>query len=111
MSIHRSLAPRGALKRTRNVLTRIERLQSLKTAGKWKEEENSIFGIPKVRTQFKTAKKKAAKKETAEGAPGAAPAAGGAAPAAGAKPAAGAAGAAGAKAAPAAKADDKKAKK
>jgi small basic protein (TIGR04137 family) len=100
MSIHRSLATRGALARTRNVLTRIERLQSLKAAGKWSEEESSIFGIPKVRTHVKVAKKKAVKKEAAEGA-AAAPAAGAAAaPAAGAKAAAPAAKAA----APAAKA-------
>lgn len=101
MSIHRSLAERGALKRTRNVLTRTERCEALKTAGKWTEELSSVFGLPKVRTQFKTAKKKAVKKEgEAAAAPGAAPAAGG-------KPAAGAPAAKGA-AAPAAKADAKK---
>jgi small basic protein (TIGR04137 family) len=113
MSIHRSLAPRGALKRSRNVLTRAERCEALKTAGKWKGEEASIFGLPKVRTLFKVAKKKAAKKETAEGAaavpgaPGAAPAAAGAAgakaAAPGAKAAAPAAAGAGDKKAPAKK--------
>src|SRR5262245_63694417 len=99
MSIHRSLAARGALKRTRNVLSRLERCEALKAAGKWKEEESSIFGLPKVRTHVKTAKKKAAKKETA-----AAPGAEGAAAAPGAAPAAGAAAGAakGAAAAPAA---------
>lgn len=117
MSIHRSLAPRGALKRSRNVMTRRERCEILKAAGKWSEEESSLFGLPKVRTQFKVAKKKAVKKEAAAGAavPGAAPAPGakGAAPGAkGATPAAGAKGAApaaGKAAAPAAKGGDKKA--
>ncbi|MFN0207258.1 MAG: small basic protein [Planctomycetota bacterium] len=113
MSIHRSLAPRGALKRSRNVMTRKERCEILKAAGKWNEEESSLFGLPKVRTQFKVAKKKAVKKEAAEGAaaPGAAAPAGaaaakGAAPAGakGATPAGGKAAAA-----PAAKAGDKKA--
>lgn len=100
MSIHRSLATRGALVRTRNVLTRLERCLTLKSAGKWAEEESSIFGLPKVRTHVKVAKKKAAKKETAEAAPGAAPGAA-AAPAKGAAPGAAAAPAKGA--APAAK--------
>ena len=111
MSIHRSLASRGALKRTRNVLSRLERCEALKAAGKWKEEESSIFGLPKVRTHVKTAKKKAAKKETAA-APGAEGAAAGAAPAAGAAGAAGAKGAAApAAAGKAAPAADKKAAK
>jgi len=112
MSIHRSLAARGALKRTRNVLSRLERCEALKAAGKWKEEESSIFGLPKVRTHVKTAKKKAAKKETAAapGAEGAAAAAPGAAPAAGAAKGA-AAPAAAAKGAAAAPAADKKAAK
>ncbi|HKE02015.1 MAG TPA: small basic protein [Planctomycetota bacterium] len=125
MSIHRSLAERGALTRTRNVLTRKERCEKLKETGKWKEEETSIFGLPKVRTQFKTAKKKAPKKEAVEGAaaPGAegaaaapaaagAPAKGGAAPAKGAAaPAKGAAAPAKGAPAPAAGGDKKGAKK
>lgn len=111
MSIHRSLASRSALSRTRNVFTRKERCELLAAAGKWKESESSIFGLPKVRTRVKSAKKKAAKKEEgAAGAAGAAPAAGakGAAPAAGAK---GAAPAAGAKPAAAAGGDKKAAAK
>jgi small basic protein (TIGR04137 family) len=119
MSIHRSLASRGALKRTRNVLTRVERCQTLKAAGKWSEEESSIFGLLKVRTHVKSAKKKAVKKEaTAEGAaaaPGAAapgaPGAAAAAPAKGGAAAKGAAAPAAKGAAPAAAAGDKKAAK
>ena len=108
MSIHSSLRGGDTLKGERSVLTRQERIASLKKAGKFEEEKRSIYGLPKVRTKFKVAgaKKKAAK----EAAPGAA---GGtvAAPAAGAGAGAGAKGAAPAAkgaAAPAAKKGDKK---
>lgn len=92
MSIHRSLATAGKLKRHRNVLTRAERLDILKKDERWKEGQ-SIFGLPKVRNIMAKAKKK---KEEAEGAAApaaaapaaAAPAAGGKAPAKGAAPAA-----------------------
>jgi len=113
MSIHSSLRGGDTLKGERSVLTRQERIASLKKAGKFEEEKRSIYGLPKVRTKFKIAgaKKKAAAKEGAPGAAGAAGApgaAGAAAPAAGAKGAAAPA-AGGAKgAAPAAKKADKK---
>jgi small basic protein (TIGR04137 family) len=82
MSIHRSLATAGKLKRHRNVLTRAERLEILKKDERWKEGQ-SIFGLPKVRNILAKAKKK---KEEAEAAPAAgAPAAGAAAPAKDAK--------------------------
>jgi small basic protein (TIGR04137 family) len=119
MSIHSSLRGGDTLKGERSVLTRQERIASLKKAGKFEEDKRSIYGLPKVRTKFKVAgaKKKAAAKEAAPGVPGApgapgAPAAAGAA--AGAKGAAapaakGAAAAAPAKAAAApAKKGDKK---
>jgi small basic protein (TIGR04137 family) len=80
MSIHRSLATAGKLKRHRNVLTRSERLDILKKDERWKEGQ-SIFGLPKVRNILAKAKKKE-KEATADAA---APAAG--APAAGAAPA------------------------
>ena len=101
MSIHRSLATAGKLKRHRNVLTRAERLDILKKDERWKEGQ-SIFGLPKVRNIMAKAKKK--KEEAAEGA--AAPAAGAAAAAA--TPAKGAASAKGAAPAAPAKKDDKK---
>jgi small basic protein (TIGR04137 family) len=102
MSIHRSLATAGKLKRHRNVLTRSERLDILKKDERWKEGQ-SIFGLPKVRNIMAKAKKK--EKEAAEGA---APAAGAAA-AAPAKDAKAAAPAAkDAKAAAPAKKDEKK---
>jgi len=47
MSIDRSLKITGALKRHRNVLTRAERLESLKEEEKWSEGD-SLFGLPKV---------------------------------------------------------------
>ena len=104
MSIHSSLRGGDTLKGERSVLTRTERIASLKKAGKFEEEKRSIYGLPKVRTKFKIAgaKKKTAK-EAAPGAAGGTAAAGAAAPAAGAKGAAPAAAGAKAAAAPAAK--------
>ena len=112
MTIHSSLRGVNSLKGERSVLTRQERIASLKKAGKFEEEKRSIYGLPKVRTKFKVAgaKKKAAK-EAVPGAAGVAGAPGTAAAAAGA-PAAGAKGAAApaakGAAAPAAKKGDKK---
>lgn len=85
MSVHQSLRARSLLNRSRNVFTRQERLEQLEKDGKRKTED-SVFGLPKVRTRFKVAKKKgdaAAKGEGEAAAPGAAKPA---APAAGAKP-------------------------
>jgi small basic protein (TIGR04137 family) len=109
MSIHKSLATAGNLKRHRNVLTRTERLDLLKQEDRWKEGQ-SIFNLPKCRNIMVRAKKKEKEATAAAPAAGAAPA-GGAAPAAakGAAPAAkGAAPAKDAKAAAPAKKDDKK---
>jgi small basic protein (TIGR04137 family) len=98
MSLDRSLKSANSLIRHRNVLTRAERLDTLKEAEKWTDKK-SVFGLPKVAHRKQEAIK-AVKEETAEGAvAGAAPAApvaGGKAPAAGA--AKGAAPAAGGKA-------------
>ena len=106
MSIHSSLRGGDTLKGERSVLTRQERIASLKKAGKFEEEKRSVYGLPKVRTKFKVAgAKKKTVKEAAPGAAGAT-AAGAAAPAAaGAK---GAAAAPAKAAAPAAKKADKK---
>ena len=57
MSIHRSLKVKGALLRSRNVWTRIERLEALQKTGEWKEGK-AVYGLRKVRTQFKTRKSK-----------------------------------------------------
>ena len=62
MSIHRSLVTGGALARSRNVLTRYERILELRKTGKW-DDEQSPYGLPKVRVlkvkkRGKTKKKK-----------------------------------------------------
>ncbi|MCB9899422.1 MAG: small basic protein [Planctomycetes bacterium] len=56
MSIHRSLKVKSALLRSRNVWTRVERLEALKKKGEWKEGV-SVYGIRKVRTSFGKKKK------------------------------------------------------
>ena len=105
MSIHRSLAIIGKLKRHRNVLKKSERLERLLADGK-PADEILIFELPKLRNIMLKVKPKAKKEEAA--AEGAAPAEGAvAAPGAGAKTAAPAAGAG----KPAAKADAKTDKK
>ena len=70
MSIHSSLRGAGAGARHRNVLTRIERIEKLRDAGKWTEDEGDVFGLPKVRTmKIKVGgkKKKKAEEAAAEG--------------------------------------------
>lgn len=93
MSQHPSLRSSDKDKKQRSVLKRYERINLLRDKEKWNEED-SVFGLPKVKImKFKVKKEKAAA-ETAEGtaapAAGTAPAAGAAAKAApaGAKPAA-----------------------
>ena len=66
MSIHSSLRSSGALGRVRNVFKRVERLQILRDGARW-DESQSVFGLPKVRTQFKTASSKKKKKDEKEG--------------------------------------------
>ena len=104
MSIHRSLAIIGKLRRHRNVLKKSERLERLLSDGK-PADEISIFGLPKLRNIMAKIKPKPKKEDAAaegaapvEGAVAAAPAGAKAAP--GAKAPAAAAG----KAAPGAKA-------
>lgn len=63
MTIDKSLKVQRGLIKNRNVLTRVERLERLQEADRWKEGD-SIFGLPKVRVQKVTLKKKKkAKKE------------------------------------------------
>ncbi len=85
MSIHPSLRGVSTLIGDRSVFTRRERLEILAKAGKFKEGERSVLGLPKVRTRFKTAGAKKAEKKADDKA--AAPAAKAAAPAAKAAPA------------------------
>jgi small basic protein (TIGR04137 family) len=80
MSIDKSLRRKNQLARSRNVLTRGERIKVLQDEERW-PEDRSPFGLPKVRV-LKIAKKakKAAKEEEKPAEEGAAEAA--AAPAA-----------------------------
>ncbi|HSV26326.1 MAG TPA: small basic protein [Sedimentisphaerales bacterium] len=82
MSIDRSLKTKGILERHRNVLTRAERIEILKSQERWQEGE-TVLGLPKVAhrkiaTGKKSAEEKAAeeaaKAAAATAAPGAAPA-------------------------------------
>ncbi len=57
MSIHRSLKSKNMLTRSRNVLSRTERIEALRKAEKW-EEGRSVFGLPSVRAQKPRKKKK-----------------------------------------------------
>ncbi|MHC5062667.1 MAG: small basic protein [Planctomycetota bacterium] len=65
MSIHSSLKISGGLVGSRNVWTRMERLQVLKQEGRW-QDGDSVLGLPKVRTQFKSKSKKQLKASAAE---------------------------------------------
>lgn len=64
MSIHRSLAVIGKLKRHRNVLKKSERLEKMLSDGK-PEDEISIFAMPKIRNIMVRAKPKAKKEDAA----------------------------------------------
>ena len=66
MTIDKSLKVQRGLIKNRNVLTRVERLARLQDADRWKEGD-SVFGLPKVRVQKVTLKKKKkVKKEDGE---------------------------------------------
>ena len=57
MTIDKSLKIQRGLIKNRNVLTRVERLTKLQEDGRWNEGD-SIFGLPKVRVQKVSLKKK-----------------------------------------------------
>ncbi len=80
MAIDKSLRRRGRLVRSRNVLTREERVDQMKREEKW-IAGRSPLGLPKTRVVKIAAKKKKKAKEEAP-AEGAAAPAGGVAPAA-----------------------------
>ncbi len=64
MSIDRSLKIKGALERHRNVLSRAERIDKLMEEERW-DEQQSLFGLPKVAHRKSHAGRKAAKEEAA----------------------------------------------
>ena len=57
MTIDKSLKIQRGLIKNRNVLTRVERLTKLQEQGRWNEGD-SIFGLPKVRVQKVSLRKK-----------------------------------------------------
>jgi small basic protein (TIGR04137 family) len=65
MSIDKSLRRKNTLARSRNVLTRGERIQTLQDDERW-PEGRSPYGLPKVRVLKLKKSKKAAKEEKAE---------------------------------------------
>lgn len=81
MTMDKSLRIRAGSTRSRNVLTRAERIEQLKGSDRFADETNSPYGLPKTRVAKLSMKKK--KKKAVEGEEDAA-----------AKPAAGAKGAA-----------------
>ena len=69
MTQHPSLKGSQGGGKFRSVLKRFEKIKELSNKDKWKEGENSAFGLPKIkRIKFKVKKVKAAAEETAEGA-------------------------------------------
>jgi small basic protein (TIGR04137 family) len=76
MSIDKSLRRKNMLARSRNVLTRGERILQLQNEERW-QDGRSPFGLPKVRVLKLKGKAKKAKEEKTEeaAAEGAAPAA------------------------------------
>ena len=66
MTIDKSLKIRAGITRSRNVLTRPERLEKLKRAERWSEGD-PVLGLPKVRVQkVSLRRKKKAKKQDDE---------------------------------------------
>ena len=66
MTIDKSLKVKAGMMRSRNVLTRAERLEKLKASDRWSEGD-SVLGMPKVRVQkLALKKKKKVKKEGEE---------------------------------------------
>lgn len=69
MSVDKSLRLKDSLVRHRNVLTRAQRIEQLVMTGKFNEDEDNPFGLPKVRVlKVKKRGKKKEKKEEAEAA-------------------------------------------
>lgn len=66
MAIDKSLKRANRLQRSRNVLTREERIEKLKFEEKWAEEQ-SPFGLPKVRVVRTVIGKKKKKKTEEDG--------------------------------------------
>ena len=57
MTIHKSLKVTGRLRRTRNVLSRWERIEKLRDQNRWNEKDG-VLGLPKTIAVVKVKKKK-----------------------------------------------------
>ncbi|MGE3165335.1 MAG: small basic protein [Planctomycetota bacterium] len=66
MSIDRTLKLKDALVRPRNVLSRAERINELERVGKFKTDDSSPYGLPKVRVLKARAAGKKKKEEKEE---------------------------------------------
>lgn len=66
MSIHKSLRVSKSMARTRNVMTRWERVLRLREEGRWTDGGN-VLGLPKTRIQKVKVGGKKKKKGPAEG--------------------------------------------
>ena len=51
MSLHPSLKKRGSIKAKRSVLKRYERVDLLKSKGKWNDENGKVLGLPKTKNE------------------------------------------------------------
>ncbi len=65
MSLHKSLKPQNKHQRARNVLTREEQIEKLMEDDEW-EEGDSVFGLPKVKVETVSLRKRAAEEEEEE---------------------------------------------
>ena len=66
MSVHKTLRSGDALSRSRNVLSRYERIVELERQGLFSSEENSPFGLQKTRVVKPKKRGKAKKKKDEE---------------------------------------------
>lgn len=65
MSRHKSLRSKNKHQRTRNVLTREEQIEKLMEDERW-EEGDSVFGLPKVKVETISLRKRPAPEEEEE---------------------------------------------
>ena len=63
MSLDSSLKERGGLKGSRSVFTRAERIMKMQEIGKFDDEKDSPFGLPKMSTRHSKAGSKSKKEE------------------------------------------------
>lgn len=67
MTIDKTLKVRRGANQNRSVLTRPERIEKLKEADRWDDDNPSALGLPKVRVLKLQVRKKKKKKEEEDG--------------------------------------------